>query len=59
MRIKLNNTLKIHSTVPGIWEIIKMTTNIITAVCVSISNYQFLTSAEGLEEFRWEKDLLI
>ena len=40
MRIKLDNTLKIHSTVPGTWEIIKMTKiNIIVAICADIFNY--------------------
>ena len=39
LRIKLNDVLKIHTTVPGIWEIIEMTTNVVTAIYVSISNY--------------------
>lgn len=35
MRMKLNNMLKVHSIMPYICSIIKITTNIIIAVCVS------------------------
>lgn len=35
MRMKLNNILKMHSTVPGTWEVIEMTANVITDIYVS------------------------
>lgn len=41
MRVKINNTLKTHSRVPGIWEMVEVTA---TIIAIRVKCFQLLVS---------------